>query len=250
MPNNWTSLKGKVALVTGAAKRLGRAVSLTLASEGVGVVAHYNQSGQAASQLCEEIRATGVSAWPVQGDLASGDKADEVFRAACSRAGRVDFVINSASRFDKETLWETTDGSLQRNMAVHVMAPLILARALAKEDRPGHVINLLDTRVTVYDRQHAAYHVSKRALLTMTRMLAIELAPKIAVNAVAPGLILPPAGEDKSYLERLTYTNPLARHGDPADIGDAVLFLLRSRFITGQIIYVDGGYHMKGHMYD
>jgi NAD(P)-dependent dehydrogenase (short-subunit alcohol dehydrogenase family) len=250
MPDNRTSLKGKVALVTGAAKRLGRAVSLTLAGEGVDVVAHYNQSGRAASRLCEEIRETGVSAWPVRGDLAAGDKAGDVFKAAQSQAGPLDFLVNSASIFEKETLWETTEVSLERNMAIHVMAPLTLARALAKEGRPGHVINLLDTRVTAYDRQHAAYHVSKRALLTMTRMLAVELAPKIAVNAVAPGLILPPPGEDESYLDKLTHTNPLERHGDPADIADAVLFLLRSRFITGQIIYVDGGYHMKGHMYD
>lgn len=250
MPDNRTSLKGKVALVTGGAKRLGRAVSLALAGEGVDVVVHYNRSGRAASRLCEEVRATGVSAWAVQGDLAAGVNAGDVFKAAQSQAGRLDVLINSASIFEKETLWETTDVSLERNMAVHVMAPLILARALAKEGRPGHVINLLDTRVTAYDRQHAAYHVSKRALLTITRMLAIELAPKIAVNAVAPGLILPPPGEDDSYLDKLTHTNPLARHGDPADIADAVLFLLRSRFITGQIIYVDGGYHMKGHMYD
>ena len=81
-------------------------------------------------------------------------------------------------------------------------------------------------------------------------MLAVELGPEIAVNAVAPGLILPPAGQDDSYLEKLTYTNPLKRHGDPKDVTDAIEFLLRSRFITGQIIYIDGGYHMKGHMYD
>jgi pteridine reductase len=84
----------------------------------------------------------------------------------------------------------------------------------------------------------------------LTRMLALELAPGIAVNGIAPGLILPPAGQDESYLQRLAHSNPLNRHGSPADVADAALFLLRSRFITGQILYVDGGYHMKGHLYD
>ena len=111
-------------------------------------------------------------------------------------------------------------------------------------------MNLLDARVTAYDRQHASYHVSKRVLLTLTRMLAMELAPRIAVNAVAPGLILPPKGQDESYLQKLLDSNPLHRHGDPSDVTDAILFLVTSRFITGQILYVDGGYHMKGHLYD
>ncbi len=104
--------------------------------------------------------------------------------------------------------------------------------------------------MTVYDKEHASYHISKRVLVTLTRMLALELAPKIAVNAIAPGLILPPVGEDETYLRRWAHANPLNRWGEPKDIVDAMLFLLGSRFITGQILYIDGGYHMKGHMYD
>jgi NAD(P)-dependent dehydrogenase (short-subunit alcohol dehydrogenase family) len=239
-----------VALITGGAKRLGKAMAKVLAAEGVGVVVHYNRSGDAARQLCEEIREAGVFSAAVQGDLADDRQAGKVFAAAQSEAGRIDILINSASVYEKETLAETTAASLERNMALHATAPLVLCRALAEQDRRGHIINMLDTRVTTYDRQHAAYHLSKRTLLALTRMLALELAPKVAVNAIAPGLILPPPGEDESYLRKLTHTNPLERHGGPADITDAVLFLLRSRFITGQILYVDGGSHMKGHMYD
>lgn len=244
------SLKGKTALITGAARRLGEAMALTLAGEGTNIVAHYHRSERAARALCERIEQQGVSAQPLQADLSDSRQARTLMDQAISRAGPVDILINNASIFDPETLWQITEQSLWRNVQIHAMTPLVLARTLAQQGRCGHVVNMLDTRVTTYDREHAAYHVSKRALLTLTRMLALELAPKIAVNAVAPGLILPPAGEDESYLRKLTHTNPLKRHGEPADVAEAVLFLLRSRFVTGQVIYVDGGYHMKGHTYD
>lgn len=250
MEDSGSSLKGRTALITGAAKRIGRAIALALARQGVNVVAHYNCSDQAAATLCEEIRLTGALAWQVQGNLLDANRTQEVFREARLQAGPIDVLVNNASTFDEDTLWDMTDRSLSRNLCIHAMAPLVLARELAKQDKPGHIVSLLDTRVMVYDRKHASYHVSKRTLLTLTRMLAVELAPNIAVNAIAPGLILPPVGKDQSYLEELAHTNPLNRCGHPRDVTDTILFLLRSRFITGQVIYVDGGYHMKGHMYD
>jgi NAD(P)-dependent dehydrogenase (short-subunit alcohol dehydrogenase family) len=244
------ALCGKTALVTGASRRLGREITRSLAKAGANVVVHYHRSHAEALALCEDVQSLGVSAWPLPCDLSNPGLAHGLFDEALSVAGRVDILVNNASVFDEETLWETSDGSLRRNMQLHTLAPLILARAFAGQQRAGHIVNLLDTRVTAYDRKHAAYHISKRSLLTVTRMLAIELAPGIAVNAVAPGLILPPEGCDETYLENLTHTNPLQRHGCPADVTEAVLFLLGSRFITGQIVYVDGGYHMKGHTYD
>jgi NAD(P)-dependent dehydrogenase (short-subunit alcohol dehydrogenase family) len=188
--------------------------------------------------------------WKVQADLSDAGQVDALFQQAAGDAGPIDILINNASIFDKETIWETTDSSLWRNLQIHSVAPLMLARALAGQDRPAQIINLLDTRVATYDREHASYHLSKRLLLTLTRMLALELAPAITVNAVAPGLILPPVGQDETYLKKLAHCNPLNSYGGPQDIADAVLFLLQARFVTGQVIYVDGGYHMKGHMYD
>ena len=250
MDDSDTTLAGRTALITGAARRLGRAIALALAQQGVRVVVHHNRSADEALATCEDIRRLGVSAWHVQADLADSGQAETLFERAVGEAGPIDILVNSASTFEKETIWETSAESLEANLRLHATVPLILARALAGQGRGGAIVNMLDTRVTVYDRQHVAYHISKRVLLTLTRMLAIELAPAVAVNAVAPGLILPPAGQDESYLKKLAHCNPLNRYGDPEQVADAVLFLLRSRFITGQVIYVDGGYHMKGHMYD
>lgn len=250
MEHSQEFLNGRTALVTGAAKRLGKGIALALAQHGANVVVHYHRSDEEAAGVCDEVRRLGKSAWPLQADLMDSRQTQVMFQKALSHAGPIDILVNNASIFNKDTIREVTDDSLWRNMRVHALAPLGLTREFAGQDRPGHIVNLLDTRVTVYDREHASYHISKRVLLTLTRMLALELAPDIAVNAIAPGLILPPAGEDESYLERLAHANPLHRFGGPGDVAEAVLFLLSSRFITGQVIYVDGGYHMKGHMYD
>ncbi len=250
MENTGESLAGKRALITGAAKRVGRAIATALAQNGVHVVIHYHQSAQDALALCDDLRRLGVSAWAIQGDLMDLPQVERIFREAVAQAGPIDILINNASIFDRDTLWEATDESIGKNVRLHAVVPLLLSRALAGQGGPGHIVNLLDTRVAVYDREHASYDLSKSMLLTLTRMLALELAPKVAVNAVAPGSILPPPGYGVDYLKKLTYANPLNRHGDPQDIADAVLFLVRSRFITGQVIYVDGGMHMKGRIYD
>jgi len=244
------SLSGKTALITGAARRIGGALGMALAREGVHIVVHYNHSEQDAAALCSEIKNLGAQAWSVKGDLEDPGQTETIFRESVARAGPIDILINNASIFDVETIWQMTDESLCRNMRIHTVAALILSKALARQQRSGHIINLLDTRVVSYDKDHAAYHISKRSLLTLTRILALELAPKIAVNAIAPGLILPSPLQDETYLDKLAPTTPLQRHGSPADVVQAALFLLHSRFITGQIIYVDGGYHMRGHLYD
>ncbi|MCU0916689.1 MAG: SDR family oxidoreductase [Planctomycetes bacterium] len=249
MDTTGVSLTGRTALITGAARRIGRATALALARQGVHVVVHYHQSAPEALALCEEIRGLGVSAWPVQGDLMDSAQTEAIFRTAAAQAGTLDILVNNASMFEKDTLWDATEESIRENMRVHAVAPLILSRTLARQGRPAHIVNLLDTRVAVYDREHASYDLSKNVLLTLTHMLALELAPQVAVNAVAPGSILPPPGMGIDYLTKLTYANPLNRHGEPEDIAAAVLFLVRSRFITGQVIYVDGGLHLKGHIY-
>jgi hypothetical protein len=164
-------------------------------------------------------------------------------------AGPIDILVNSASVFPRNTLADVTWQDVAENMQVNAMAPLLLSRAFAAQGRSGAIVNLLDTRVVHYDRIHAAYHLSKRTLLTLTRMMALEFAPTVRVNAVAPGLILPPAGEDEAYVQKMVGGIPLQRIGKVEDVTEAILYLLRSEFVTGQVIFVDGGFHMKGSTY-
>ena len=129
-------------------------------------------------------------------------------------------------------------------MEVNAWVPFILSRTFAERVGRGKIINLHDSRLKGYDLAHAGYILSKHVLAAMTRMMALEFAPNVTVNAVAPGLILPPPDKDESYLQSLVHTVPLQRHGEPQDIADAVAFLIQSDFITGQVIYVDGGRHL------
>ncbi len=243
-------LRGQVALVTGGARRLGRAVAEALAQEGVHVVVHYKTSGDEAREAVARLRDRGVEAWAVRGHLEDPEEAAGLLPRAVELCGRpVDILINSASIFETSRVLEFEPEELERNVRVNALAPLLLARSLAAQQRPGQIINFLDTRVVEYDRLHAAYHLSKRMLFSLTRMLALELAPAIRVNAVAPGLILPPPDRDEAYLDALARSLPLRRHGVTADVVRAVLFLLHSDFVTGQILYLDGGQHLMGSMY-
>lgn len=250
MTNKTETPQYRTALITGAARRLGKAIALSLARRGIDIVVHYHSSRQPAEVLCDEIRKLGRRAWPLPADLTDQTDTAELFDRAVAQAGPIHILVNNASTFGAETLWEISQQSLAHNMAIHALAPLVLSRRFAEQKIGGHIINLLDTRVLSCDNKHAAYHLSKRSLLTLTRMLAVELAPDIRVNGIAPGLILPPEGRDESYLHKLAHTTPLNTHGCEQDITDAAIFLINSRFITGQVIYVDGGTHMKGRMYE
>jgi NAD(P)-dependent dehydrogenase (short-subunit alcohol dehydrogenase family) len=243
-------LRGRTALVTGGAKRLGRAIAELLAGEGVSVVVHYGRSASEAEETAEALRARGVEAWTLGADLSSADAAGDLVGRACEKAGRaLQILVNSASVFSPSHVLEFSPDELSEQLAVNAVAPLLLSRQFAARAESGQIINMLDTRIVEYDAAHAAYHLSKRALFSLTRMLALELAPRIRVNAIAPGLILPPPREDESYLEAMADTVPLKMHGSAEDIVRAVRFLLHSQFVTGQVIYVDGGRHMEGRTY-
>ncbi len=245
--NSW--IKGKTALVTGGAKRLGRTISLSLALQGVHFIIHYGKSLEEASELAKEIEQYGVKAWPVFGDLRQVSEVERLFDRALQYDSPIKILINNASIFDKSDLNSFSVDELFDNIQINAMSPLILAREMAKQKIEGAIINLLDTRITEYDRNHVAYHLSKKMLFDLTRMMALEFAPLTRVNAISPGLILPPPGKDISYLEELAPTNPLQKVGNPEEITNAVIFLLNSQFVTGQAIFVDGGYHMKGSTY-
>ena len=246
---NEDSLEGAIALVTGAARRLGRAVALALACEGASVIVHYRNSGHEARAVAREVEACGVRAWTVQGDLARAEAVETLWQDAIDQAGQVDILVNNASIFEPSTLRDVTAEELNRNVQIHALAPLQLARRFAVQAAPGVVVNLLDTRVVTHDRSHVAYHLSKQMLHSLTHMMALEFAPRVRVNAVAPGLVLPPPGKDERYLARLAESVPLRRHGSADDVAEAVVFLVRSAFVTGQVIFVDGGSHLRGNVH-
>ncbi len=238
-------LHGKTALVTGAAVRLGRHIALALAGKGVHIILHYRDSEQEAQELCRLLESRGVSVWLIQADFDRTEESETLIRRSLDAAGSLHYLINSASIFPSDRIETLSYENLQHCVRINAWAPFALCREFHRCVGRGKIVNLLDTRIADFDWHHVGYILSKQMLAHLTRMLAIEFAPKISVNGVAPGLILPPRGKDASYLERLKITVPLQSHGDEDDIADAVLFLLRSRFITGEIIHVDGGRHLK-----
>ena len=235
-------LKGKVALVTGASKRIGRALAIALAEEGVNIIAHDRRAQESeTSRVCGEVQDCGAKSWKVLADLDKPEDYETLLARALQTAGSLDILINNASIFSPGTLMDVGYGDWVRHMHVNAWAPFVLSREFARLVRSGKIINLLDTKIAGYDREHVAYILSKQMLSILTRMCALEFAPGVTVNAVAPGLILPPTGKDDAYLEQLAQGVPLKRHGSPADIAEAAIYLLKSDYVTGQIIYVDGG---------
>lgn len=238
-------LSGKTALVTGAARRIGRAVALHLAEHGADVVVHYRRSFEEAAAVAEQIERLGRRAWTLEADLSDGSVLCSVIENAFAMAGNVGILVNNASSFAASEFETMTLEDLLESIKVEAWAPFTLGRDFARIMGGGHIVNILDTRVAGFDWKHTAYHAAKHMLGLFTREMAIKLAPDVAVNAVAPGLILPPAGKDAAYLEGLKDALPLKRIGDPRDVAEAVLYLVTSRFVTGQVIFVDGGRHLS-----
>jgi hypothetical protein len=237
-------LAGKIALVTGGAQRLGRAIGRRLAEQGAAVVVHHSGRTPVPDDLAAQFDRLGVRSWQVPADFEVPAQAESLIARALEAAGSLDILVNSASVFTANTLNDVRLEDLGRSMQINAWAPLVLSRDFARLARRGKIVNLLDTRVDGYDWGHVSYILSKHALAVLTRMTALEFAPDITVNAVAPGLILPPPGKDESYLDRLAPTVPLKRHGGPADIAEAVLFLATADFVTGEVLHIDGGRHL------
>jgi len=240
------SLEGQTALVTGAALRIGRAIVLALAEQHASVVIHYRRSAAPAEELRQSLVARGHRAFCVKADFANPEDADSLIDRARAEAGPIHILVNSASEFQAEALDAMTHASLVHSLTVNAWAPFALTRAFAHQGVGGKVVNVIDAQVSGSDLTHASYILSKNLLATLTTMTALRYAPGVTVNAVAPGLILAPDGKDDRYLDGLARSLPLKRHGSPADIARAVLFLLGSDFVTGQVVYVDGGRHLIG----
>jgi NAD(P)-dependent dehydrogenase (short-subunit alcohol dehydrogenase family) len=240
-------LQHQVAVVTGGAVRIGREISLALSRAGMRVCVHYNSSAPAAEQTAEEIRSAGGEVTIVQADLSHpGAAADKVISAAIRTFGQVDVLINNASIFESERLDELTIERWERHERINLTAPAFLCQRFVAAQRQrrgkaGAIVNIVDWRALRPQPGHLSYTLSKAGLLCLTQLLAQELAPTIRVNAIAPGAILPPPGAGPDYEQRMKSLVPLGRVGHPQDIVEAVLFLLRSDFVTGETVHVTGG---------
>lgn len=232
------------ALVTGAARRIGRVIAIKLAEAGYDVVVHYSSSREDAADTANEVRELGREAWLVQEDLRNPKFADLLIEKAVRESGGpIDVLVNNASTFPIKSLEETGWADLSEMMRLHAYAPLTLARALVSQGGTS-VVNIVDTRAQSLDLAHFPYWLSKRTLADITQALAVELAPA-RVNAVSPGPILPPE-DAPDRLQAGIDATVLGRAGTPEEVADAVLFLLRAEYTTGENITVDGGRHLRG----
>jgi pteridine reductase len=239
-------LEGKLVLVTGAGVRLGRAIAEGLGAAGAAIAAHYHASATGAEEVVASLRRAGARAEAFQADLAEPAQAEALVERVEQTLGPIHALVNSAGLFERSEFVETRIEVLERLWAVNARAPFVLTQSVTRRMRSragGDIVNVLDIGGALTPWAHySAYCMSKAALAMLTRCLAIELAPTIRVNAVAPGTVLPPEQMDEHTLQSIRARIPQRRFGSPDEIVEAIKFLLAGpRFITGQILAVDGG---------
>ncbi len=240
-------IAGRVALVTGGAHRVGRAVSLALAAAGADVFVHYNRSAGSAEETVAQITALGRRAAHGPADLGDPTVAPSLITDATDALGPVSILVNSASGFPEDTLEDVSLDGWRRTFDVTLAGPVFLTQAFAAAlpaGTGGAVVNVTDVKTATPYRRHFSYIVAKGAMDTFTRAAAVALGPEVRVNAVALGVILPPPGEDEAYIERLARRLPLQRPGGTEPVVQTVVALVENDFITGEIVSVDGGGHL------
>lgn len=238
-------LSGKTALVTGGGVRLGRAIVLALAQEGCNVAIHFNRSKEKALEVNQLALDLGVRAEVFQFDLSDFSNLDQLMADVNSHFGPVDILINNAGNYKKGNGLKTDLDTLQTSFNVNLFAPWWLTKSFVKQlptDKNGKVVNVCDAGIFRTASDHFAYRLTKKSLCEMTRMFALELAPRITVNAVAPGIMLSLSGFEHIDMEEVAARRiPLNRIGSPEIIAENVLHILHQDFMTGSIIKVDGG---------
>lgn len=237
----------KAALITGAAKRIGRAIALDMAAYGWSIAVHYNSSPQEAEETRDTIRGAGAAAELVQADLRDIAALAGLIDRAQAALGPVSCLINNASVFEHDDLVTMTPESWEEHLAVNLRAPLFLSQAFAAAlpaDRNGNIVNLIDQRVRKLTPHFVSYTLSKAGLWTATRTLAQALAPRIRVNAISPGPTLPNVRQRQEDFAKESGATLLGRGPEPEEIAAAVRFILDAPSLTGQMIVLDGGQHL------
>lgn len=234
----------KAALITGAGKRLGKEMALALAGMGYDIAVHYNGSEGDARGTAGEIKARGRKCEIFKADLSNSKDIKHltvrVFRAFpnCS------LLINNASVFEDTDFMEVTEKSFDREFTLNFKAPFFLSQEFSRQKSAEIIVNMLDARVSTIEPGHFVYNLSKKALRDFTLMAARALGPKIRVNGICPGPILPPPGKDLKYLKRISGHIPLGKPGHPDYVITALKYILENSYVTGECLFVDGGQHL------
>lgn len=246
-------LTGQTALVTGGARRVGKAIALELARRGASVIVHYGSSAAEAKETAAEIEGLGVRAWAVQADLREVAAIDRLFAEITDLDVGLDVLVNSAASFERAPFEEIDPGAWDEVLALNLRAPFLCMQRAAPLMRAaaspagGAVVNISDLSGVTPWKRFAHHGTSKAGLIHLTRVAAAELAPSIRVNCLVPGAILPPPGmdEDSETWRKLGESAPLRKTGSPEGLARAVAFLISNDFITGAVLPVDGGEHMS-----
>jgi pteridine reductase len=237
------NLVGRVALVTGAGKRLGRVIALRLAHEGVDVAVHYGRSAAEAQEVVSGIEKLDRRAAAFSAELTSVPAIKGLVANVVAHFGRLDILINSAANFLETKFAETTEARWDASLDTNLKAPFFCSQAVAPhlaQTGSGAIINFADIGGLLGWREFLPHSISKSGIILMTRVLAKELAPKVRVNALAPGTITMP-GDPPEWEQDFIQRAPLRRSGRPEEIADAVMFLLTAEFVTGHTLVIDGG---------
>jgi len=235
-----------LALVTGAAHRVGKAIALALAQKGYAIGLHYHRSESDARQTAAELQAFSPAVFLLQADLTQEQEVERLFQQVSELPHRLEVLVNSAGQMQSGDLMTLTGEAWDAALAINLKAPWLCARNAAVLMKPhgGLIVNITDAGSSRPWTGYPAYIISKNGLEMLTRLLAKRLAPEIRVNAVAPGLILPSPDLSPQKWDRLVQRVPLERTGSLAEIAAAVLFLLENKYMTGQTVVVDGGYQL------
>ena len=233
------------ACITGGAKRIGRAIALGLAERGYNIALHYRTSVEEAEKLASEIQKKGRECALFQADLENSDDVKNLIPKVVNHFPECRLLINNASVFRRMAFLETDEKDLDQFLQIHLKTPFFLSQAFAKYCEKGHIINILDSKISRNPIGYFPYVLSKKALAALTGLSAKALGPDIRVNGIAPGIILPSSESSEKEIEQMAGQLPLRRKGETSNVVCAVLSLLDNTYLTGQILYVDGGDHLK-----
>jgi len=232
------------AIITGGSMRIGRSIALTLADMGYDIALHYNNSKKDALTAQGMVRKNGVKCEIFKSDLSDPSQASGLIKNVQKKMMGLNLLVNNASIFKEKRFLDVKEKDFDNEFNINLKSPFFLSLQFAKSVKGGMIINLLDARVSKVHTAHFVYNLTKNSLMHLTLMLAKELGPEIRVNAICPGPILPSPGENVNQLKKIAAKTPLKKIGDTSYINSGVKYLVENKFITGEMLFIDGGQHL------